>query len=94
MINSTHQVSSPTFSSSQDHALNDPAGIFQRTTLNGQGWFTQAGCDGELLFWVPLDLRSTLFLPGNRMVPPREVEIDVSHMAHGDQWYKVNDIDC
>ena len=88
---STHQVSSPTFSSCKEHALHDPAGIFRHTEMNGQGWLT--GRDGELLFWVPLDLRYGFFLPGNRMVFPRGVEVDVSCMAHGDEWYKVNDID-
>ncbi|KAF8342414.1 WD40 repeat-like protein [Amanita rubescens] len=86
------KVSSPTFSSCKEHALHDPAGIFQHTKMNGQGWFT--GRDGELLFWVPPNLRHAFFLPGNRMVIPRGVEVDVSRMALGDEWYKVNDIDC
>ena len=60
--------------------------------MNGQGWITGGG--GELLFWVPPDLRYAFFLPGNKWVIPRGVEVDVSCMAHGDQWYKVNDIDC
>ena len=94
MINSAPQVSSPTFSSFKEHALHDPAGIFRHTVMNGQGWFT--GHDDELLFWVPPVLRYTFFLPGNRMVFPRGlgVEIDVSCMAHGGGWSKVNDIGC
>ena len=60
--------------------------------MNGQGWFT--GRDGELLFWVPPDLRHALFFPGNKMVIPRGMDIDFSGMIHGDEWYKINDIDC
>jgi len=60
--------------------------------MNEQGWFT--GHDGELLFWVPSDLRYTFFFPRNRMVFPRGVEVDVSRMAHGGEWYKVNEFDC
>jgi len=92
LINSTHQVSSPTFSPCEEHALHDPAAIFRHTQMNEQGWFT--GRDGELLFWVPSDLRYAFFLPGNRMVFPRGVEVDVSRMAHGDEWYKVHNLDC
>jgi hypothetical protein len=81
------QISSPTFSSDKEHALRDPAGDFQNTHMNEQGWFT--GRDGELLFWVPPHLRHTLFLPGNTMVFPRGAEVDVSKMIHGGEWHDV-----
>lgn len=92
MKHSIRQVSSSNFSSREEHALYDPTGIFRYIMFNEQGWLT--GRDGELLFWAPPDLRHVLFLPGSRMVIPRGLEIDASHMAHGDEWHKVNDIDC
>ena len=55
--------------------------------MNDQGWFT--GRDGELLFWLPPNLRQAFFLPGNRKVFPRGAEVDASEMLHGDGWHNI-----
>jgi hypothetical protein len=85
----THQAFSANFSSYKGYALHDPAALFYNTTMDHRGWFT--GHNGALLFWVPVDLRYIFFCPGNQMVLPRGVELDVSKMVHGEEWHKVKD---
>ncbi|KAM6497761.1 hypothetical protein JOM56_005709, partial [Amanita muscaria] len=45
------------------------------------------GPQGQLLLWIPIQLRSLLHTPGTvSILPGPVVELDLSVMAHGKRW--------
>ncbi|KAG2065808.1 WD40 repeat-like protein, partial [Suillus decipiens] len=49
------------------------------------GWIV--GADRRLLFWVPpASQQQPFYSPGLVFVMPSGLEIDLSHMAHGEHW--------
>ncbi|KAG2032878.1 hypothetical protein BDR03DRAFT_873117, partial [Suillus americanus] len=59
-------------------------------SLEADGWMV--GPDRRLLFWVPPASRQQpLYYPGTVWVIPNGLELDLSRMAHGEQWWKCRD---
>ncbi|KAG1813787.1 hypothetical protein EV424DRAFT_1415585 [Suillus variegatus] len=80
------------FASSLEHALQNPDELLESTShlnsthvmLNG-GWMK--GTSHRLLFWVPPASREQPFYsPGTALIIPSGQEIDLSRMAHGEDW--------
>ncbi|KAG1800453.1 uncharacterized protein HD556DRAFT_1265611 [Suillus plorans] len=88
------------FSSSLEHALPNPAHLFEPTShydsnstpffLQADGWMM--GHNNRLLFWVPPASRHAFYTPWTSLVIPRGYpEIDLSRMAHGTLWSSCRD---
>ncbi|KAG2067893.1 WD40 repeat-like protein [Suillus decipiens] len=48
------------------------------------GWVVGPKC--RLLFWVPPASRPSFWSPRTALVIPRGIELDLSHMTHGQHW--------
>ncbi|KAG1801089.1 uncharacterized protein BJ212DRAFT_1439494 [Suillus subaureus] len=88
------------FSSSQGHALPNPADLLEPTSyhnsnstpflLQADGWIM--GSHHRLLFWVPPASRHPFYTPWTSLVIPRgHPELDLSRMAHGTHWSSCRD---
>ncbi|KAG2060372.1 hypothetical protein BDR06DRAFT_1002873 [Suillus hirtellus] len=91
---STDTRNNPTicFASSLEHALQKPAELLEAAShLDStpvwlkDGWMV--GAYGRLLFWVPPASQEQPFhYLGTTLVIPGGLEIDLSRMAHGEDW--------
>jgi WD40 repeat protein len=88
------------FSSNLQHALQNPAELLQSTSdhrLNStpasrnDGWMM--GADRRLLFWVPPASREQpIDSLGTLLMIPSGQKIDLSRMAHGENWSNCRDL--
>ncbi|KAG2055064.1 WD40 repeat-like protein, partial [Suillus hirtellus] len=86
------------FASNLGHALRDPDELLEDAShLNSNpvmlkdGWMK--GAQHRLFFWVPPPSRERPFYyPGIVFTIPRAQEIDLSRMAHGENWSKCRDV--
>ncbi|KIK19769.1 hypothetical protein PISMIDRAFT_682788 [Pisolithus microcarpus 441] len=62
--------------------------LMQPAKLQPDGWIR--GPRGELLLWIPPALRNPFYSIWTTLVIPRGccVELDLSPMAHGREWWK------
>ncbi|OAX35139.1 WD40 repeat-like protein [Rhizopogon vinicolor AM-OR11-026] len=81
------------FSSNPTHALCRASSFLQcsRTPasllLTREGWII--GPEGQLLFWIPVNLYPLIYAPGNVLVMPNNAsQFDLSCFAHGTSWHK------
>ena len=44
------------------------------------------GPEGRLLLWIPSYFPSIMYVPGNTLVIPNGVQLDLSHFSHGTSW--------
>ncbi|KAG1817842.1 hypothetical protein EV424DRAFT_1513007 [Suillus variegatus] len=81
------------FSSKSTYALRDNAELLASTThddhtfaLGDDGWVL--GPNDQLLFWVPPASREAFKYNSQTafIIPRGDVELDLSHMAHGTRW--------
>ncbi|KAG1896457.1 quinon protein alcohol dehydrogenase-like superfamily [Suillus fuscotomentosus] len=85
-------------SSLEYYALQDPAELLEGTShldsnpvMLNDGWMKAA--HHRLFFWVPLASRERPFYsPRIAFTIPRGQEIDLSHMAHGENWSNCRDV--
>lgn len=91
------------FSSNRSHSLCNPVELIKGASrhddmstsfsLGGNGWMVGPNC--QLLFWVPPAFRYAFYTPWTVLVMPRGyVELDLSRMAHGQQWGNCRDGAC
>lgn len=82
-----------TFSSVPSHGLHereklcfhDNQAFHQCVSLHEDGWIK--GPQGQLLLWVPVDIRKPFYNPSTKLLIPRGgVELDLSQMVHGFKW--------
>ena len=58
--------------------------------MNHQGWFI--GPNSEFLFWVPSYLRPcSLTTDTKRVIIGLGSWLDVNHLIHGQEWWKIKD---
>lgn len=59
-------------------------------TINKDGWMTDP--DGDLMFWIPLHLRTGLVRAGVRIIGQCErLEVDTSKLLQGNNWGRLNE---
>jgi len=44
------------------------------------------GPEGRLLLWIPSYFPSIMYAPGNTLVIPDALQLDLSHFSHGTSW--------
>ncbi|KAG2105116.1 uncharacterized protein F5147DRAFT_614933 [Suillus discolor] len=99
MFTNTRNNPSICFASSLEYALQNPAELLEDTSYlhatpakpADDGWMV-VGAYHRLLFWIPPASRQTFYNPRTVLVMPSGLDIDLSRMAHGEDWSNCRDV--
>ena len=93
----THSNAIICFSSNPTHALCSTSSFLPESCISSleasdliilipteERWIV--GPEGRLLLWIPSYFPSIMYAPGNTLVIPNALHLDLSHFSHGTSW--------
>ena len=91
----THSQPIVCFSSNPTHALRSTTSFLPESYMSSLTFYDLiptkerwiVGPQGHLLLWIPSYFPSRIYVPGNTLVIPNALHLDLSHFLHGTSWH-------